>query len=71
LSAVEAGVGVAAIPEKWIPPSLIRAREYYLPPIPPIKVLLCARTGLESPVAAQLLKRLAMLFCKDPLQSTG
>jgi DNA-binding transcriptional LysR family regulator len=71
LSGIEAGIGVAAIPEKYIPPFLVRAREYYLPDLPSIKTLLCVRPGLESPEASELLKRLSGMFFKDQLKATG
>jgi hypothetical protein len=57
------------IPEKLIPPFLVRAREYHLPDLPTIKVLLCVRPGLESPEASELLRRLSVLFFKDQLQA--
>ncbi len=47
LAAVEAGLGLAVVPESMVPPNLVKAREYYLPALPPIKVLLCARLGLR------------------------
>jgi DNA-binding transcriptional LysR family regulator len=71
LSGIEAGIGVAAIPEKYIPPFLVRAREYYLPDLPSIKTLLCVRPGLESPEASELLKRLSGMFFKDQLKAAG
>jgi DNA-binding transcriptional LysR family regulator len=69
MAGIEAGMGVAVIPEKFIPPYLVRAREYYLPDLPMLKVLLCVRPGLESPEASELLRRLSALFFKDQLQA--
>ena len=69
LSGIEAGIGVAAIPERLIPPFLVRAREYYLPDLPALKVLLCVRPGLESAEASELLRQLSTLFFKDQLQA--
>jgi DNA-binding transcriptional LysR family regulator len=71
LSGIEAGIGVAAIPEKLIPPFLVRAREYYLPDLPAIKALLCVRPGLESPEASELVRRPSALFFKDQFQAVG
>lgn len=68
LSAVETGIGVAAVPETMVPPSLVRAREYYLPDLPPVKVLLYVRAGLEGREASELLRRLSAMFFKDQLQ---
>jgi hypothetical protein len=49
---------------------LVRAREYYLPDLPALKVLLCVRPGLESPEAPELLGRLSGLFFNDRLKAT-
>lgn len=62
LTAVEAGIGLTAIPASMVPPTLIRAKEYYLPELPPIEALLCARLGLETDQASALLKQLSSLF---------
>jgi DNA-binding transcriptional LysR family regulator len=62
LTAVEAGIGLTAIPASMVPPTLIKAKEYYLPELPPIEALLCARLGLETDQASALLKQLSSLF---------
>jgi DNA-binding transcriptional LysR family regulator len=62
LAAVEAGLGLTAVPGNMVPPSLVRAREYYLPELPAIEALLCARLGLESEQASALLKQLSAMF---------
>jgi DNA-binding transcriptional LysR family regulator len=62
LSAVEAGIGLSVVPASMVPPSLVRAREYYLPELPPIEALLCARLGLETDQASALLKQLSTMF---------
>ena len=62
LAAVEAGLGLTAVPGNMVPPSLVRAREYYLPELPPTDALLCARLGLESEQASALLKQLSAMF---------
>jgi DNA-binding transcriptional LysR family regulator len=59
---VEAGVGLTVMPESTVPPHLIKAKEYYLPPLPPIKVMLCARLGLQTERASVLIKELSTLF---------
>ena len=64
LAAVEAGIGIAAIPRRMIPPSLVWAQEYYLPQLPPIKALLCARSSLESSQSTKLLAEISSLFFK-------
>jgi DNA-binding transcriptional LysR family regulator len=64
LAAVEAGIGIAAIPRRMIPPSLVWAQEYYLPQLPPIKALLCARSNLESSQSTKLLAEISTLFFK-------
>jgi DNA-binding transcriptional LysR family regulator len=65
LAAVEAGLGVTVVPERLVPPYLTRAREYYLPKVPPVKALICLRSGLESDAASKLLVRLSALFSKN------
>jgi DNA-binding transcriptional LysR family regulator len=62
LAAVEAGLGLAVVPESMVPPNLVKAREYYLPALPPIKILLCARLGLETDQALAAAKHLSALF---------
>ena len=66
LAAVEAGIGLTAIPESMVPPHLVKAREYYLPELPPLRALLCVRLGLETDAASALVKRLSALFFKSP-----
>ena len=65
LGAVEAGVGITSIPASKVPPSLVRAEESYLPALPSAKALLCARLGLESPIASEVMRKLSALFFKS------
>ena len=62
LTAVEAGIGLTAVPASMVPPTLVRAKEYYLPELPSIEALLCARLGLESDQSSILLRQLSALF---------
>jgi DNA-binding transcriptional LysR family regulator len=62
LAAVGAGVGIAVMPERWVPSHLVKAKEYYLPPLPPIKIMLCARLGLQTELASTIMKQLSALF---------
>ena len=55
---------IAAIPRRMIPPSLVWAQEYYLPQLPPIKALLCARSNLESSQSTKLLGEISSKFFK-------
>jgi DNA-binding transcriptional LysR family regulator len=66
LAAVEAGIGLTAVPASMVPPALVQAREYYLPELPAIEALLCARLGLESESASALLKQLSAMFFSPP-----
>jgi len=66
LAAVEAGIGIAAIPRRMIPSTLVWAQEYYLPQLPPIKALLCARPNLETRRATDLLGEISSRFFKAP-----
>jgi DNA-binding transcriptional LysR family regulator len=63
-SAVEKGVGLSALPQSLVPPTLMCAKEYYLPPLPVIKAMLCARPGLRTERAIEIQKQLASLFGK-------
>lgn len=62
-SAVEAGLGISALPETLIPPSLVQAKEYYLPELPKIKGLLCMRPGIVSEKLADIKEHLELTFC--------
>ena len=66
LAAVEAGIGITAIPRRLIPPSLVWAQEYYLPQLPPVKSLLCARSNLETGQSTKLLGDISTWFFKAP-----
>jgi DNA-binding transcriptional LysR family regulator len=65
MSAVEAGVGLSSVPQSKIPRTLIRAEESYLPALPSVKAILCARLGMEAPKASELLRNLSVLFFKS------
>jgi DNA-binding transcriptional LysR family regulator len=71
LAAVEAGIGLTAVPASMVPPMLVRAKEYYLPELPSIDALLCARSGLESEQAPALLKQLSAMFFNRPAGSAA
>ena len=71
LDATRAGIGLTALPASMIPASLVRAREYYLPDLPPIRALLCARLGLETGRASTLLKQLTAMFFKPTPATAG
>jgi hypothetical protein len=62
IGAVEAGLGFTSIPASKLPRALVRAEESYLPALPSVKVLLCARLGLEAPKASELIRSLSELF---------
>jgi hypothetical protein len=47
-TAEDAGPGLTAVPASMIPAALVRAKEYYLPELPPIETLLCGRLGFET-----------------------
>ena len=65
LRAVEAGLGLTTIPESKLPPNLVRAEENYLPALPSVKALLCARLGFETEKASELMRGLSTLFFKS------
>lgn len=62
LAALEAGIGIAAIPKRMVSEPPVWAQEYYLPPLPPLKALLCARSHLESAQSTDLLKAMSERF---------
>jgi DNA-binding transcriptional LysR family regulator len=66
LAAVESGIGISAIPRRMIPSTLVWAQEYYLPQLPPIKALLCARSNLETIQSTDLLNEISSRFFKPP-----
>ena len=61
-SAVEAGLGITAIPQRLLPKSLIHAKEYYLPKLPVMKVVLCVRPESRSKRLAEVQKSLSSVF---------
>jgi DNA-binding transcriptional LysR family regulator len=66
VTALETGIGLAAFPSRAIPPPLVPAKEYYLPALPPVKTLLCARREFETPQAEKLLRRISeLMFTPD------
>jgi DNA-binding transcriptional LysR family regulator len=73
IAATQAGLGLMAMPPWMIPPGLIQANEYYLPKLPPIKILLCARQGVADGEGAGLLQQLATIFfpAEKPVPSSG
>jgi DNA-binding transcriptional LysR family regulator len=48
LTAVRSGLGFYVSPERVVPPDVKIAREYYLPPLPDIRVGLYLREGLDA-----------------------
>lgn len=66
-AAVEAGIGLTAIPSRFIPSKLVWAREYYLPELPTIKTLLCIRPGLTSPRIMEIKDQLSAMFLHPAL----
>jgi DNA-binding transcriptional LysR family regulator len=65
LAAVNAGIGFTAVPESLVPADLVKAKEYYLPAMPPAKALLCMRPGVESETAGALIRRLSEMFFRQ------
>ena len=62
-AAVEAGLGVTAVPERFTPPTVVKADEYYLPKLPSIKMALCVRSGAPPASTAGMVQHLtATLF---------
>lgn len=66
-AAVEAGIGLTAVPSRIIPPGLVWAKDYYLPELPTIKALLCIRPGLTSPRVMEIKDQLSEMFLHPAL----
>jgi hypothetical protein len=60
---------LSRLPQSIIPPPLVQAKEYYLPPLPSTKTLLCARGELDN-VKAQKLRRRRLNPCLHRLRKT-
>ena len=65
MRAVEAGLGFTSVPASKLPPTLVQAEENYLPVLPSVKALLCARLGFDTTKAAELMRDLSALFFKS------
>jgi DNA-binding transcriptional LysR family regulator len=48
LEAAKAGFGLTVLPRRMVPPSLLHAHEYYLPPIPAPRLFLCVRSSVHA-----------------------
>jgi molybdate transport repressor ModE-like protein len=59
--AVAAGLGVMGIQLRQLRDPLMRAREYYLPPLRPVSAGICFRNGLDRRAAAGVLRALKTL----------
>lgn len=57
LQATQGGLGVTVLFERFVRRPLVEAKEYYLPPIEPIKSGVCAR-NMKSPILSEVLQRL-------------
>ena len=64
IRAAEAGIGITAYPARFDCSPLIQAREYYLPELPPLKAVLCARQGFDH--GEDLLKAVSKQFFSNP-----
>jgi DNA-binding transcriptional LysR family regulator len=62
IRAVEAGWGLTSIPASRMPPTLVVAEESYLPVLPSVTALLCARLGFATPKASESMRNLSALF---------
>jgi DNA-binding transcriptional LysR family regulator len=61
-AAVEAGLGLSALPLRHIPQGLVEAREAYLPELPDLTGILCVRTSTDTEAAASIITALSEMF---------
>jgi DNA-binding transcriptional LysR family regulator len=61
LAAVAAGLGVMVLAERMVPQSVMVARDYYLPALPPMPAGLFLRDGLDVEEVNPVRRQLAML----------
>jgi DNA-binding transcriptional LysR family regulator len=62
LAAGRAGTGLTVLPSNLQIPGLIHATEYYLPPLKPLKLILCERGDITAKHKDDLLKFLSQAF---------
>ena len=60
IKAAERGIGITAYPARFDCSPLIQAREYYLPALPPLKAVLCARQDFHD--GTDLLRTISSQF---------
>lgn len=65
VAAAKAGIGLTVVPQSMVPADLVRAQEYYLPPLHPIQRLLCVRPSAQTEQAARLTEQLSAIFFTD------
>ena len=61
-AAVEAGLGLTALPKRQVPEGLVLAKEYYLPKLPNVRGMLCARPELDARKSSALVRKLIEIF---------
>jgi DNA-binding transcriptional LysR family regulator len=67
--AARAGIGITVYPARFDCSPLIHAREYYLPKLAPIKVVLCARNDFHG--SSSLLKSISAHFFGSPTSAAA
>ncbi len=61
MAAAAAGIGLLGISRRHVGKSLIVAKEHYLPPLPPIRVVICVRSGVPMTKVGAIVKLLEKL----------
>ena len=64
LHAAAAGMGITAMPRRLIPANLVAADEDYLPALPPLRGLLCARPNL-TPLAQSVADHISLRYFRS------
>ncbi|MDB5618393.1 hypothetical protein [Tardiphaga sp.] len=64
-AAVECSVGISALPRMLIRPPLVEGKEYYLPKLPLVKNLVCARPELAVEKMKPFLEVMSDLFHQE------
>jgi DNA-binding transcriptional LysR family regulator len=70
VEAVLAGMGIMALPLRQFAPPLVKATEYYLPPLQPLRAGIAVRSGLDTETAKHFVNLMSRLGPEDMQQKS-